>query len=455
MNVNSKFCDAADWFRPEIERIIREELQEVSRFHRKQWEFAMIYHVLERAGKLHDAAIGLSMGGGRELVAYALARHVRQLVITDLYDSTTPWDCARTDDPDEFIRRNKPFPVDDARLKALRMDMRNLQFPDATFDFCYSTCAVEHIGERSDFLKHFNEVARVLKDDGLYVFTTEVGFDDTTIPDEHNYVFSLPYLYEIFAESHLEPATPFDGRIAPHRINYPVPSTLQQFASFLPNNLAQHILREAPHIQLLRGRYPFTCGLFIMRKRRSAQATAGFDGLEATRRFAEQGVREYARTLAESRVSIHPFSLLPAESSRFYADHAEFFTQHTNEGDSETAFHTDYFWFHRGRRVFDVALRVDSTERTGKPAVEIRVHRFKTLASRQVECVFTTTLPVPHVGWMVRRIEIETHEEYSYAILAKVRNGTCLFDRIEIKSSLTALEAPANSHSSGKKLQAA
>lgn len=446
MNVYSKLCDAADWFRPEVQEIIQRELHEVPRFHRKQWEFAMIFHTLQELGMIDQDKLGLSMGGGRELVAYALARHVRQLVITDLYETGTTWDCARTEDPDDFIRRNKPFPVDDAKLKALRMDMRDLHFPDRMFDFCYSTCAVEHIGERDDFVKHFNEVARVLKDDGVYVFTTEVLLDDETIRDEHNYIFSLPFLYELFAESDLVPEEQFDARVSPHKVNYPLPSTVKHLTSVFPDNFAQALLQGAPHIQLLRGRHPFTCGIFIMRKRRGT-AGAGkvtVQGLQETRQFAAQGVREYGEMLAKSRVSIHPFSLLPGERSRFFCDHAEFFRGSGEEVDRETAFHTDYFWFGKGKRVFDVALRVDSAERTGRPVVEIRVHRYKTLDSHTVECVATASTSVPNVGWIMRRLEVETHEEHCYAVLAKVRNGTCVFDRIEIKSALSKPLAEEN-----------
>lgn len=100
----NKLCDAADWFRPGFNEIIREELREVPRFHRKQWEFAMIIQTLRDHGKLETGSLGLSMGGGKELVAYAIARHVRQLVITDLYEMNTSWDCAKTESPDEFIR---------------------------------------------------------------------------------------------------------------------------------------------------------------------------------------------------------------------------------------------------------------------------------------------------------------------------------------------------------------
>ncbi len=436
MKATSKLCDAADWFRPDVQEIIGNELREVPRFHRKQWESAMIFLSLRESGKLNQDKLGLSMGGGKELIAYAIAPHVKQLVITDLYETTTSWDCAKTDDPDEFIKQNKPFPVDDAKLKALRMDMRELKFPDKTFDFCYSTCAVEHIGGRKDFLQHFNEVARVLKDDGVYVFTTEILYGDETIYDEHNYVFSLPLLRDLLAESNLAADEIFDARVSPHKINYPVPSTLKQLSHFVPENLAQRILQEAPHIQLLRGKHPFTCGLFVLRKKTSNKGSREmkFLGLEETRNFAASGVREYRDMLENSRLGINPFSMLPGENSRFFVDHAEFFPEQKHPEDTETVFHTDYFWFGGGKRVFEVALRVGIGGRVGEPEIEFRVHRFKTLASKEVECITSVTRPVQDVGWMVRTIELEIDEEYCYAVLAKVRNGSCTFDRVEVKS---------------------
>lgn len=440
MTVTSKLCDAADWFRPDVQEIITNELHETPRFHRKQWEFALIFLALREAGKLAPGKLGLSMGGGRELIAYALAPHVQHLTITDLYETNTSWTCARTDDPDAFIKNNKPFPVDDAKLNAVRMDMRDLQFPDGTFDFCYSTCAVEHIGTREDFLKHLNEVARVLKDDGIYVFTTEVSFDDTTVADEHNYIFSLSFLYELFAESNLVAEEIFDARIAPHKINYPLPSTLSQLSSVGRRNFAQRFLQEAPHIHLLRGNHPFTCGLFLLKKKSVAHRSRQpvFRGLRDTQRFADAGVAEYRAMLENTRVTINPFSLLPATQSRFFADHAEFQPLRDAPPDTETIFHTDYFWFGTGPRVFEIAMRLkESSPTTGR--VEIRIHRFKTLASHAVECVASVVREVEQAGWLARTIELETDDDSCYAVLAKLRSGFCTFDRIEVKSNSSRL----------------
>jgi SAM-dependent methyltransferase len=436
MNSLNKLCDAADWFRPGISDIITNELREVPRFHRKQWEFAMIFQTLRHLGKLTPEKLGLSMGGGKELVAYAIAQHVRQLIITDLYEMNTSWDCAKTESPDEFIRQHKPFAVADEKLKALRMDMRELQFPDNTFDFCYSTCAVEHIGGREDFLRHFNEVARVLNDDGVYVFTTEILYGNDAIRDDHNYVFSLPLLTDILAQSDLAADDVFDAHIAPHMIHFPLPSALTQLSFFTETNLPDKVLQERVHLQLMRGSHPFTCGIFVLHKKQHHARSQRMQvvGLEETREFAEKGVREYEAMLRSAQVSINPFSLLPGAASRFCADHAEFFSLQEFRGDPETPFHTDYFWWGTGKRVFEVLLRVETQGRIGKPEIELRIHRYKTLASHRVECVESVTHSVQQVGWMVRTIQVQTEDEYCYAVLAKIRNGHCTFDRIEVKS---------------------
>src|SRR5688500_5035819 len=132
MRTLSKVCDGADWLDPELLAVIEGDLRELPRFHRKQWEFAMILLALRRSGVLHPDAVGLSMGSGKERLLYAVAQHVRRVVATDLYDLQTEWATAHTQDPDRYIKEDKPFPVDDAKLQGMRMDMRALDFEDRT-----------------------------------------------------------------------------------------------------------------------------------------------------------------------------------------------------------------------------------------------------------------------------------------------------------------------------------
>jgi SAM-dependent methyltransferase len=182
----------------------------------------MIFLALKKLGFLNENKTGLSMGGGSERVLYSIAKHVKKLFVTDLYDENTTWDCARTFNPDDFIKQNKPFDIDEQKVTALKMDMRSLEFEDNSFDFCYSSCAFEHIGKNEDFIQHLNEVYRCLKNNGVYVFTTELQLGNNTIEDRNNFIFSPESLQTILNEIKL--CTEFipDATLTDHVSNYPL-----------------------------------------------------------------------------------------------------------------------------------------------------------------------------------------------------------------------------------------
>lgn len=385
------------------------------------------------------------MGGGRERLLYAIARHVKLMTVTDLYSSDTPWECARTEDPDLFVKESKPFPVDDGRIRAMRMDMRSLEFPEKTFDFCYSSCAIEHIGVRDDFIRHFNEVARVLKDDGLYVLTTEVQHGHQTIEDPHNFVFAPHYLNDLIMASDLDPEGDCDARMTPHKINYPLPSNLNNLMFMDTEHLAYRFFQESPHLHLLRGKFPFTTCAIVLRKRRGQLRRVPIDflGLDTTASFMESGLREYAAVLQDRCVTLNPFSSLPGETSRFYLDHENFLGAPAQQLDETTVFHTDYFWWGTGARTFSVSL-LPAEGGEGDCDIELRVHRYKTLVSTAVDCVLQTTIQVSGPLPLVRALDVQVDDAYSYAVLAKVRRGACRFRAIEVSSfpSWKRMEAP-------------
>lgn len=434
MTFSSKLCDAADWFRPGIHAIITGELHETPRFHRKQWEFAMILHALRNNGRLDPGCVGLSMGGGRELVLYAIARQVRHLMVTDLYDAQSSWDCARTGDPDQFIHANKPILVDDERFHARRMDMRELAFPDRSFDFAYSTCAVEHIGTREDVIHHFNEVARVLKDDGMYVVTTEIGYQDVTIEDEHNMVFSLDDFLHMVEVSNLVAEPEFDARILPHQINSPTLSNLAHLSFSRPSHLSEALSEVGPHLHLLRGEYPFTCGIFLLRKRTNdTSRRVHIIGLEDSRIFMQDQTFRFSRLLHDNHVSLHPYSWLPFERSWYCSDHQEFFGHHpSGTADTETAFHTDYFWWGTGMREFLVNMEPEAASTDTE--LEIRIHAYRTVRSGEILCIVNRRIS-PERGSLTCRLHLSTSSDMCYAILGKVRQGNSRWKQITISSA--------------------
>ena len=447
MNKLSKICDGADWFDPEFQKVLNEELQEPARFHRKQWEFVTIFLTLQKYGMLKADKLGLSLGGGNERVLYSIARHIKQLVVTDLYDNETSWDCARTDDPDEFIKASKPFAVEDKKLKALRMDMRYLDFAENSFDFCYSSCAIEHIGKFEDFVQHLNEVYRCLKEDGIYVFTTELQLGDTTIKDPNNYIFSPAYLNYIIEHNKLTPDCDPDISITEHSVNFPLPSNIAALCYNGEKKFSDQALSQLPHLTQLRGKYPFTSILLIMRKSSQTRADkkVNFINLEQTESFVTAALNNYKDILKSSVVSFQPFSSLPDGVSRFYLDHSDFFKDHQNKkGDNETPFHTDYFWLSEGERQFSIKLLVDSAEELSKNILQLRIHRYAITDSEKVKCIFEKDIVLKTGDYINEDINIIVNEEYCYAVLAKIASGSCTFKNISITSGLTQLATNTN-----------
>ena len=421
MRALGKVCDGADWFDPELKAVIDGDLRELARFHRKQWEFAMILLALRRRGALRPDAVGLSMGAGKERLLYAVAHNVRRVVATDLYDPGTEWDKARTADPDRYIKEDKPFPVDDAKLEGLRMDMRSLDFEDATFDFCYSSCAIEHIGGREDFRKHLSEAHRVLKPGGVYALTTELHWGPETIEHPHNYYFSPGYLRDLVAESDFAADPEIDARIAHHRINYPLPPSLDRLCFDGPDRLGNHLLGEAPHVQLLLGRHPFTSVSVVLRKEAAArrQGPICFSGLEESREFVGHGLAAYRDWIEQSRVSLEPFA---------FAGKADL--PLANAGD--TVFHTEYEWFGAAARTFAVSLEVAAA---GEGAtIELMVHRASTLEPNDGSCVATQAVVLAAREEAARDLTLVTDEDHRYAVLGRVTKGSCRLDRIRVEA---------------------
>ncbi|MGH8241718.1 MAG: class I SAM-dependent methyltransferase [Steroidobacteraceae bacterium] len=216
-----KVCDIHDFFHPEIDHILRRELKSVPFGSRRAWEFAMIFRALQKKGKLRGDAEGLAMGAGTERLIYSIARIARRTVVTDLYLPDRGWVGVRTTNPRQLVMSKAPWPIDDARIEVLAMDMRDLTFPDDSFDFCWSTGAFEHIGDDGDFRRHFSEVHRVLRPGGVYAFTTAVVFGPQSLRIPHNHYFHPQHLIDLLHESPLHAEPEFDCRVTDHLFNRP------------------------------------------------------------------------------------------------------------------------------------------------------------------------------------------------------------------------------------------
>lgn len=439
----SKICDAADWFDPKIKMVIENELRESARLHRKQWEFAMIFLTLQKLSLLESDKKGLSLGGGNERVLYSIANHIKKLIVTDLYDDNTSWDCARTSDPNEFIKSAKPFPIDDEKIEAFRMDMRYLDFDDNTFDFCYSSCAIEHIGEDKDFIQHFNEVNRVLKKGGIYVLTTELQFGDKTIRDQNNFIFSKDHIANLISYSDLDFVSDVNASLSENQVNYPFPSNIINTAFHGHNFINQKLLKDFPHLMLLRGDVPYTSVLLVLKKNESNKKTSKikFLNYEKTNKFLRTGVENYRQILNSNVISLSPFSSLPNGVSRFYQDHSEFFSTNNNSNQQdETIFHSDYFWLGDGKRQAVIKIRIEEASLDEINIIEIRIHAYPTYDSKNIICIYEKEIKVSSNMIINEVLEFRSDEDFNYAFLCKLKSGNISCDSISIESKCISEE---------------
>ena len=433
----SKVCDAADFFNAEFLATIKNDLDGIPRMHRKQWEFAMIFLALRKLAMLEGTKVGLSMGSGIETVLYAIARQVKHLTVTDLYSDYSSWDGAKAVDPEEHVRRNKPFSVDDSRLSALHMDMRKLEFDDGSFDFAYSSCAFEHIGQDEDFLQHLNEVHRVLKDGGVYVLTTEFTFDPDTIPIKHNYLFSADHLSRILEASRFSAEMPCDARITEQSANFPLPGQVEDLAHAGSGHFLGSLSEFCvlPHVQLLQGKHPFTSCLLVLRKGTGqAKRKIVFNGLAESRAYMQACLQDYRGMIARA-LTLNPFAFLPRRTSAYYAPHVT--AGSTGPGTANTIFHTNYCWLGTGLRKIQITLY---RERGYEEAcrVELRVHRYRTLDPATSECCFHETVALPQAEGIEKEFAVAMEDDYIYAVLAVLQMGTCLFSDIQVRLSSAA-----------------
>lgn len=308
-----KICDGADWFSGNFASIIANELHEVPRFHRKQWEFAAIFDALSKAGMIRADAIGISFGSGQELPIYALANHVRQIWATDLYTADTAWPMARTDDPENvtaFVRDGAPFATNKDRIFAKSMDMCVIDFPDDHFDFAYSSSAVEHIGGWENFKRHLAEVRRVLKPNGVYVMTTDISFGPST-ECPGNFKFNPERLEWWLQNSGMAYEPVVDCRIANHYINTPLPADIACYITADSGRVHSNLFGILAMAHCLTGRHPHTSVMLEMRKAPPEQRPVKFLGYAETETFLFRARRQLATILEESSLFPHPSPWMP------------------------------------------------------------------------------------------------------------------------------------------------
>lgn len=172
-------------------------LQESPSTHRKQWEFCYILQALQTQGMLKSGYRGLGFGVGDEPLTAAFAARGIAVMATDLdIERAAQQGWVETDQharSKEMLNGRGLCPPEAfEQLVDFRfMDMSRIDPDLKDFDFCWSACALEHLGSIEHGLSFIEASLECLKPGGVAVHTTEFNCqsDDKTLDNASTVLF--------------------------------------------------------------------------------------------------------------------------------------------------------------------------------------------------------------------------------------------------------------------------
>jgi SAM-dependent methyltransferase len=163
--------------------------------HRKHWEYCAIAQTLHERGMLEAGRTGCGFAVGREPLSSAFASMGVQVLATDqaTENAAEVWLGQHAASLENvywpgLISR----PDFDARVRFGPVDMRELRLPwSETFDFIWSSCALEHLGGLEAGWQFILSSMDLVKPGGIAVHTTEfnVASNNETLEAGHSVIY--------------------------------------------------------------------------------------------------------------------------------------------------------------------------------------------------------------------------------------------------------------------------
>ena len=239
------------------------KINHAARYHRKVWEFVFICQVLHERGALGPGARGLGFGVGEESLPAFFASQGCLVTATDMAPEAATaagWtDTQQHAASKEMLRRKWVCDdaVFDANVEFLPCDMNAIPDDMTGYSFCWSACALEHLGSIEHGLAFIERTLDCLQPGGFAVHTTEYNLssNDDTVDNENTVLFRKRDLEELAerlkAKGHF---------MAPLDLN-PGSGLIDRYIDVAP-------YRDEPHLKLALGGYGVTSvGLIIQKAR--------------------------------------------------------------------------------------------------------------------------------------------------------------------------------------------
>lgn len=172
-----------------------EKLKKEPKKFRKLWEYTFILSALEQAGILKSGKTGIGFGTGHEPLPSLFAKMEVDVLATDApAELAEAWHSSKqyavTPDMlfDESIVERELF---ERHVKHALVDMNSIPSDMRGYDFCWSSCALEHLGSIEKGLSFIENSLGCVKTGGVIVHTTEFNLDsnDDTVDNQSTCLF--------------------------------------------------------------------------------------------------------------------------------------------------------------------------------------------------------------------------------------------------------------------------
>lgn len=184
-------------------------------YHRKLWEFIYILQALYERNKLCPGCCGVGFGVGTEALPAIFAARGCTILATDLapqQSAAAGWIIGGQHAQGQLRDLNKYGHCPEKEFERLvsyrDVDMNDIPSDITDYDFCWSACALEHLGSIAKGTEFIKNSLKTLKPGGIAVHTTEFNLDsdDKHLDDPSSAIFSkkdiLAFKQELELEGH-------------------------------------------------------------------------------------------------------------------------------------------------------------------------------------------------------------------------------------------------------------
>lgn len=203
----SRCCTEADFEREDLKWAAAQLKEDIeNRRHRKTWEFLYIVSVLKQYDMLKGGKKGIGFAVGMEPLPSYFASQSIDVLATDLdpnAEGANGWIESNQNSGGnlkklyyEKLCKRKDY---DRNVTFRYVDMNHIPDDLKDFDFCWSSCAVEHVGSLAKAKECIKNMLKVLKVGGIAVHTTEFNLSSNseTIDTGNSVIFRRKDIEEL------------------------------------------------------------------------------------------------------------------------------------------------------------------------------------------------------------------------------------------------------------------